>query len=248
MKSALITGSGKRRLGSYVAEALAERGYGVAIHYRTSAAEAQESVAKFQAGGVKAVAIQADLTQETAVRGMIEQVLQAFGRLDVLVNCAAIWEAKPLEETTADDVRRNLETNTLGTFLCCQQAGLVMIRQPDGGCIVNFGDWADTRPYLNYAAYFASKGGIPALSRAFAVELGTRNPNIRVNTIMPGPVLFLPDLPAEEKRDAVAATLVQREGKPENVIQAVLYLLDNDFVTGDCLHVDGGRSIFAAGR
>lgn len=248
MKVALITGSGKRRIGSHVADALAERGYAVAIHYRTSAGAAQESVNNFQARGVQASAIQADLTQEAAVRAMIDRVLQTFGRLDVLVNCAAIWEAKRLEDTTADDVRRNLETNTLGTFLCCQQAGLAMVRQPEGGCIINFGDWADARPYLHHAAYFASKGGIPALSRAFAVELGTRNPKTRVNTIMPGPVLFQPDLPAADWRAAIAATLTKREGTPQNVVQAVLYLIDNDFVTGDCLHVDGGRSIYAAGH
>src|SRR5687767_8240373 len=121
MKVALITGSGKRRIGSYVAEALAERGYAVAIHYRTSAAEANASVAAFHKRGVQAMALQADLGVEQEVHGLVDQVLQKFGRLDVIGNCASIWETKRLEDVTADDVRRNLEINTLGTFLCCQR-------------------------------------------------------------------------------------------------------------------------------
>src|SRR5262245_18170782 len=129
-KVALVTGSGKRRVGSHVAEALAARGHALAIHYRTSAAEAAELVAALQQRGVDAVALQADLADERSVRGLIEQTLARFGRLDVLVNCAAVWGRKPLEEVTAQDVRGQLETNTLGTFLCSQHAGLAMARQP----------------------------------------------------------------------------------------------------------------------
>jgi pteridine reductase len=102
-----------------------------------------------------------------------------------------------------------------------------------------------TRPYLNYAAYFPSKGAIPTLTRALAVELGSRNPRVRVNCILPGPVLLPPDLPEDERRQAIEATLVKREGSPQNIAQAVLFFIDNDFVTGVCLPVDGGRSIFA---
>ena len=98
-----------------------------------------------------------------------------------------------------------------------------MVRQPEGGCIVNFGDWALARPYLNYAAYFATKGAIPALTRCLAVELGTRNPRVRVNCILPGPVLFPPDMPKAEREEAIRSTLVQREGQPENVAAAVLF-------------------------
>jgi pteridine reductase len=246
-KVALITGAGKRRVGSYVADALAERGYALVIHYRSSATEATEAVARYQKRGLQAVAMQADLSDEKSVRSLVQQTLGRFGRLDVLVNCAAVWKSKKLEDVTADDVRLHLETNTLGTFLCCQQAGLQMVKQPQGGCIVTLGDWAESRPYLNYAAYFPSKGAIPALTRCLAVELGTRNPNVRVNCIMPGPVLLPPDLPEAERREAIDATLVRREGKPENIATAVLYLLDNDYVTGDCLRVDGGRTIYARG-
>jgi pteridine reductase len=244
-KVALITGSGKRRVGSHVADALAARGYAVAVHYRSSATEASEAVAAYRDRGVPAVALQADLTDEAAVAALVRRTIEKFGRLDVLVNCAAAWKSKRLEEVTASDVRHYFETNTLGTFLCTQLAGLAMAKQAEGGSIVTIGDWATHRPYLNYAAYFPSKGAIPTLTRTMAVELGTRNPAVRVNCILPGPVLLPPDLPEAEKQQAINATLVKREGQPANIAQAVMFLIENDFVTGVCLPVDGGRSIFS---
>src|SRR5579883_2476544 len=108
-KVALVTGSGKRRVGWYVADALAGRGYALAIHYHHSAAEAAETVAHFQSRGVPVAAFQADLTQEVAARALVRAVLDHFGRLDVLVNCAAIWRAKRLEDITAADVRLHFE-------------------------------------------------------------------------------------------------------------------------------------------
>ncbi|MBI1832032.1 MAG: SDR family oxidoreductase [Planctomycetes bacterium] len=243
-KAALVTGSGKPRIGAHVADALAERGYALAIHYHTSANEANDSVAAYRSRGIDAIAVQADLADETAVKTLVQQTLDHFGRLDVLVNCAAVWPSKRLEDTTALDVRSAFEINTLGTFLCSQHVGLAMVRQQEGGCIVTIGDWAIERPYPDYAAYFVSKGAIPTLTRMLAVELGTRNPAVRVNCILPGPVMLPADLPAAERQQAINATLVRREGKPENVAQAVLFFLDNDFVTGVCLPVDGGRSIY----
>jgi pteridine reductase len=244
-KVALVTGSGKRRVGWYVAEALAQRGYAVAIHYRSSAAEAQQTVREFRARGFTIAAFQADLTEELQVKRLFDELLTQFGRIDALIHCAAIWPRKRLEELTAADVRANFEANTLGAFLCCQQAGLAMVKQPTGGSIVTFGDWATIRPYVDYAAYFPSKGAIPALTRSLAVELGTRNPNVRVNCILPGPVMLPPELSAAERARVIDATLVKREGRPENVAQAVLHFLENDFLTGVCLPVDGGRSIYA---
>jgi pteridine reductase len=244
-KVALVTGSGKRRVGRYVAEALAARGYSLVIHYRNSAEEAAATVATLRGRGIQAIAVKADLTDESSVRSLIGESLSTFGRIDVLVNCAADWRSKRLEEVTAADVRHYFEINTLGTFLCSQQAGLAMVRQPEGGCIVTLGDWAVARPYVNYAAYFPSKGAIPTLTRCLAVELGSRNPAVRVNCILPGPVMLPPDLPEAERRRAIDATLVKREGRPENIAQAVLFFVENDFVTGACLPVDGGRTIFA---
>src|SRR5262249_32299081 len=133
-KVALVTGSGKRRVGWHVAEALAGRGHALAVHYHTSAPEAAPARQAVPARGLEAAAFQADLADERSVRGLVEQALASFGRLDVLVNCAATWQPKALEEVTAADVRRHFEANTLGTFLCSQQAGLAMVRQPEGGC------------------------------------------------------------------------------------------------------------------
>jgi pteridine reductase len=242
---ALVTGSGKRRIGWYVADAMARRGYSIAVHYNTSAPEAQVTKTSIEAHGAQAATFQADLTDEQSVKNLVAQVIKRFGRIDVLVHTAAAWKSKRLEDVAAADVRRFMETNTLSTFLCCQQVGLAMVGQPEGGSIITFGDWATARPYVNYAAYFPSKGAIPTLTRTMAVELGTRNPKVRVNCILPGPVLLPPDLPAAERQHAIDATLVKREGSPHNIAQAVLHFIDNDFVTGTCLPVDGGRSVYA---
>ena len=242
-KAALVTGSGRWRIGRHVAEALAARGYAVAIHYRTAQAEAHEAVDALQKKGVTAFAVQADLADENAIRSMLAATLNRFGRLDVLVNCAAEWKSKKLEDVTSADVRDCFAVNTLGTFLCSQQAGLAMVKQKDGGSIITIGDWATERPYLDYAAYFVSKGAIPTMTRSLAVELGTRNPNVRVNCIMPGPVMLPSDLSEAECAQSIQGTLVKREGRPENICQAVMFLIENDFVTGVCLPVDGGRTI-----
>jgi len=244
-KVALVTGAGKRRVGWHVARALGERGYALAIHYRSSVQEAAETVELFRRESWEVEAFQADLADESAVRAMVEAVLKRFGRIDVLATCAAAWKSKRLEDVTADDVRNYFEVNTLSTFLCCQHVGLAMVRQPEGGAIVTLGDWAIERPYRDYAAYFPSKGAIPTLTRVMAVELGARNPNVRVNCILPGPVMLPPDLPDAERQEAINATLVKREGSPENVAKAVLHFVENDFVTGACLPVDGGRTVFA---
>ncbi len=242
---ALVTGSGKKRVGAAVAELLAVKGYSVAVHYRTSAAEAGETVAALRARGVEAEAFGADLADETAVAGLVKAVLARFGRIDVLVNCAAVWQRKKLEDVTAADVRLHFDTNALGTFLMCQKVGLHMVTQPTGGVIVNVGDWAEVRPYRDYAAYFPSKGAVSAMTRTFAVELAHRNPNVRVNAVLPGPVMLPPDMPEAEKAEAVSATLVKREGSPTNIAAAVLAFVDNDFLTGVLLPVDGGRTVYA---
>jgi len=242
-KVALVTGAGKRRVGNVVARVLAERGYAVAVHYNRSADEARATVGELRRGGTEAECYQADVADEDQVARLFAQVKDRFGRLDALVTAAAVWEPKPLEEVAAADVRRQFDVNALGTFLCCQQAGRIMVEQPEGGAIVTIGDWATERPYLNYAAYFPSKGAIPAMTRSFAVELAERNPNVRVNAILPGPVMVPEEVGEHERRGVVAGTLVERLGTPEHVAHAVVFLLENDFVTGVCIPVDGGRTI-----
>lgn len=241
---ALVTG-GARRVGRALVEDLAQRGYRLIVHANESLAEAEHLAASLSADGKPAIALAADLREPAAVAAMVAAAVQHYGRIDALVNCAAVWLRKPLEDVTPADLRLHFDVNALGTFMCCQHVGLVMVRQPTGGAIINIGDWATVRPYVDYAAYFLSKGTIPTLTRTFAVELARRNPRVRVNAILPGPVL-LPDTLSQAERDAsIAGTLVQREGTPQHVAQAVAFLLENDFVTGVSLPVDGGRSIFA---
>ncbi|MCE9546266.1 MAG: SDR family oxidoreductase [Planctomycetia bacterium] len=240
---ALVTGSGPPRVGNAIARTLSARGYHVAVHANRSLRQAQSTAEELTTAGHEAIAVTADLTQEQAVIDMVARVRERFGRIDALVNAAAIYDAATLENTTANDVRHQFETNTLATFLCCQHVGLAMVAQSAGGAIVNIGDWAIARPYADYAAYLTSKGAIPTLTRTFAVELARRNPRVRVNAILPGPVLFPPGMPEAERRAAVAATLVKREGRPQHVADAAVLLLENEFITGVCLPVDGGRSI-----
>jgi pteridine reductase len=239
---ALVTGGG-RRVGAVVARALAARGYAVAIHANRSFDEARSLAAGFEAAGIPALAVTANLRDEGPVRAMVHRVGDHFGRLDVVVTTAAIWEPGPLEEVTAEDLRRHFDINVVGSFVVAQEAAAVMVGQETGGSIVTVGDWAIARPYPGYAAYFPSKGGIPAMTRSLAVELAGRNPRVRVNAILPGPVMLPPDLSEAERAEAVAGTLVRREGRPEHVAHAVLFLVENDFVSGICLPVDGGRSI-----
>lgn len=242
---AIVTGSGKKRLGAAIAEALARKGYSIAVHYRTSAAEAKETTDSLLSLGVDAEAFPADLSEEAKVKQLVGAVFARFGRVDVLVNAAAIWIRKALEDVTEADVKAHFDTNALGTFLMCQHVGLKMVAQPEGGVIINIGDWAEVRPYVGYAAYFPSKGAVPTMTRSFAVELGTRNPNVRVNCILPGPVMLPLDLPEAERMQSINGTLVKREGSPKNIAHAVLALIENDFITGVCLPVDGGRTIYA---
>ena len=246
-KVALVTGGGKRRVGNVIAQALAARGFAVALHYNRSAAEARQSLAGLRAAGVRAEAFQADVSDEASVAQMYQEMMKTFGRLDVLVTAAAVWNRRPLEETTAADVRREFEVNALGTFLCCQHAGRIMVGQPAGGAIVTIGDWACARPYGNYAAYFLSKGAIPTLTRALAIELAARNRAVRVNCILPGPVMLPENLSPPEVQGIVAGTLLKRLGRPENIAQAAVFFVENDYVTGACLPVDGGRTIAESG-
>lgn len=242
---ALITGAGRRRLGSHIAHGLAADGIGVAIHYHQSREEAELLVTELRANGVQARLFQADLRSRAAIEKLVASVVATFGRLDVLVNTASVWRPIPLEEITELDLQEQFDVDLKATFFCSQLAGLQMVRQAEGGVIINFGDWAWERPYPNHAAYFALKGAIPGLTRSLARELAERNPKIRVNCILPGPVLLPPNSDEVEQQQLLQSTLVQQVNRPDAIVRAVRYFIAEDFVTGVCLPVDGGRTIFA---
>src|SRR6476659_4291166 len=201
---ALVTG-GAIRVGAANVRELATRNYRVAIHANTSLDHAQALATELSAASHEAVAFGADLRNEDATRAMIDRVHRHFGRLDAVVNSAAIWSPTQIEEVMADDLRRFFEVNALSTFICCQHAGLIMREQAAGGAIVNVGEWAIERPYRDYSAYFIAKGTIPTLTRVFAVELA---PKVRVNAVLPGPVMLPESVSEADRRRAIAGTLV----------------------------------------
>jgi pteridine reductase len=203
------------------------------------------AVREFRDRGVDCEAYQADVSSESDVDRMFHRLGERFGRLDVLVTTASVWQPKELEELTAEDVRFNFDVNTLGTFLCVRRGGLMMVGQDSGGSIVTIGDWSIQRPYADHAAYFVAKGAIPTLTRVMAVELAERNPKVRVNCIHPGPVMSPPGLSDRELQARIDATLVKEADNPETMVRTVRYFVENTFVTGVCLPVDGGRTIYA---
>ncbi|MEL6107491.1 MAG: SDR family oxidoreductase [Planctomycetota bacterium] len=244
---ALVTGSGAPRVGRAIAMELARQGCRIAVHANTSTTQADELAAQITAeSGVDAIVTQGDLAEESTAPRLVKETTDAFGRLDVLVNSAAIWWPTRLEDITADEVRRYFEINTLACFLACRAAGAAMRSQPRGGAIINIGDWATERPYLDHAAYFLGKGSIDLMTRSLAVELAQWNQSIRVNCVKPGPVLLAGEVPDEQRRKLCASTLGGDIGTAEHVAHAVCFLCENTFVNGVCLPVDGGRSIYAA--
>ena len=224
---------------------LAQAGYDIALHYHRSVESAHDVADAIRLEGVECETFQADVAVSADVDRLCDALMTRFQRLDVAVTTASIWESTPLEQVSAEDMLRHFQVNTLGTFLCARRAGLIMTQQETGGSIVTLGDWAIQRPYLDHTAYFVSKGAIEALTRSLAVELAHRNPQVRVNCIHPGPVMFPPDTSPQERQMLVDSTLVKQGDCPESIGRAVKFLVEDGFITGVCLPVDGGRSIYA---
>jgi len=236
-KVALVTGAG-RRVGRAIALALAERGATLAIHYRSSAAEAQELATAIQSRGGRAGTFPADLAKVAEIGQMTTAVIAAFGRIDILVNSASIFYRKPFEELTEEDWDANLDTNLKAPFFLAKFAGASM-RRTGAGKIVNIGDWAAIRPYNNYLPYVVSKSGLVGLTRALAKALA---PEVQVNCVALGPVMPPEDYDSAEIETLKKATLTKTLGSPEDVARAVLFLCEGtDFATGSTLMLDGGR-------
>jgi pteridine reductase len=237
---ALVTGAGVR-VGRAIALGLARAGAHVAVHYHASSGEADETAEMVRALGVEAETFQADLgAGADPARRLLEAVERRFGRLDVLVNSAAIFPRTPFAEIDEDVWDRTMDVNLKGPFFTAWHAA-GLIRRSGGGSIVNIADWAGLRPYVNYLPYVISKGGIVTMTKALARELA---PEIRVNAVAPGPVLMPEDMSEAAIGRAIEGTLVKRLGTPEDVAEAVVFLtMRTDFVTGHVLVVDGGRLI-----
>lgn len=243
---ALVTGSGSARIGRAIALRLSNLGCRIALHANRSVAEAQQVAEQItNESGQSVIVTSGDLRDTNVAEGIIRQAHEHFGRIDILVNSAAIWRATNLDDITPDELREYFDVNVAATFFAARTAGQFMVNQPSGGSIVNLGDWATVRPYMDHAAYFPSKGAVESLSRSLAVELAQRNPKVRVNCLLPGPVLLTDDVPQQRQELIAGSTLLGRVGTPAHVAHAVQFLCENDFVTGVCLPIDGGRSIFA---
>jgi pteridine reductase len=238
-KVALVTGAG-RRLGRAIAMALAERGAILAIHYRSSQAEAQAVVAQIAGAGGRAQAFVADLARVSEIERLTADVIAAFGTIDVLVNSASVFVRKSLEEISERDWDANLDTNLKAPFFLSKIAGAAM-RRNGAGKIINLGDWAGLRPYKNYIPYSVSKAGLIGLTRALARALA---PEVQVNCIALGAVMPPDDYDAAEIERLRKATLTKRLGTPADVARAVIFLCEGtDFATGSTLMLEGGRNL-----
>lgn len=260
---ALVTG-GARRVGKAIAIELARRGARIAVHANSSMDGARELCDLLEAEyGADTEAFQASLDEKGAAEDLVTRVTRHFaqhgdgadekaGRLDILVNSAAIWPKTPLEEIEAEEMLNCFNINTVALLMLGKHAGLRMADQPTGGVIINLGD-ADTahdgRPQPGYASYHPSKAGVIGLTRSLAIELAQRNPRVRVNAVLPGPVIceHLPNEPEDSadrkkvSRDAaIIATPDGGYGRAEHVAHAVAMIVENPLINGIALPVDGG--------
>jgi pteridine reductase len=241
-KVVLITG-GARRVGAAICRLLHAEGANLMVHYRSSATEARALQAELNQVRPDSVAlVQADLLNLANLPAVVHDTVQRFGRLDVLLNNASSFHSTPVGEITEDDWDDLVGTN-LKLPLFLSQAAAPHLRKTEG-CIVNIADIHAERPMKSYTVYSTAKGGLAALTRSLARELG---PEVRVNAVAPGAILWPED---EAWSDALArqrivnTTLLKRTGEPDDVARTVRFLVqDAPYITGQIIAVDGGRSI-----
>ena len=240
-KLAMITGT--KRIGRVVGKALAEKGADVVLTYNHSKEEAESAAREIRQKGRRAIALQADVSRSSDVQALVDRVSQELGKIHILINMASIYSSKPFEETTEKDWDANININLKSVFLCAK-AAVPGMKAEGGGRIINFADWiaASGRPrYKGYLPYYVSKVGVIGLTEILALELAPYN--ILVNAIAPGPILAPPDLSIEEDLEVRKATPLGRWGGENEIAKTVLSLIETDFITGECIRVDGGRHI-----
>jgi NAD(P)-dependent dehydrogenase (short-subunit alcohol dehydrogenase family) len=238
-KVAIITGGA--RIGQTVADALAKRGCALAIIYRSSRDAAEKTVAAAKAAGVNAIALAADVRNEAQVESAVKETVESLGRLDILVNMASTYVKTP--NPTDADWTDAIDSNAKSAFLFSTHAAHAM-KTAGAGRIVNISDWLPIsgRPrYKGYLPYYTSKAAVMALTQGLALELA---PEILVNAIAPGPILAPPDFTPEETARVIEATPLKRWGGAEEIARTALFLIETQFVTGECIRVDGGRHLF----
>jgi pteridine reductase len=233
---ALVTGSAKR-LGRAVAVRLAEEGADVVVHHRSSSAEAHEVVAEIQKMGRNSCALSADLNNIAELKRLFEETAERFGRLDILVNCAANFLRAEFGTTTEQVWDASLDTNLKASFFCAQAAAPLL--KGTHGVIINFADIGGILAWSGYIPHCVSKAGVIMLTRCLAKELA---PEIRVNAIAPGTITMLDD-PPEWEVDYIKLAPLRRSGTSGDVADAVCFLIGSSFITGQILILDGGRTL-----
>ncbi len=234
---ALVTGAAKR-IGRSVALRLASEGADVVVNYRSSRGDANEVVAQIAAIGRRAVAVQADVAKREDVAALFAAAEKEFGRLDILVNNAGMFFPAKFEELTEEQWDRILDTNLKSQFLC-SQAAAPMLRRSGHGRIINFASLGGLLAWPAYTHYCVSKAGVIMLTRCLARALA---PEITVNAIAPGTISFAGDAP-ELAEDFIRRAPLHRSGTATDIDDAVVFLAQSAFVTGQVIVVDGGRSI-----
>ncbi len=232
---ALVTGAAKR-IGRSIALRLAADGADVVVNYATSKAEADVVVGEIEGLGRRAIALQADVSKRADVVRLFAAVEKEFSRLDILVNNAGMFFAAKFEELTDEQWDRIMNANVKSQFLCAQAAAPIMKRQGRGR-IINLSSLGGILPWPAFTHYCVSKAGAIMLTKCLARALG---PEILVNSVAPGTIQFPGEAPDE---DYIQRVPLHRTGTGEDIAEAVAYFATSDFVTGQIIAVDGGRSL-----
>lgn len=238
-RTAIVTGA-SRGIGKEIATQLAARGADVAINYRSSDAEANEVAEAIRAHGVKAMVVQADVSDPDQARGMIRQVQEAWGRLDILINNAGITRDKTLRKLTDEDWETVIRTNLGSVYSCCTAALPIMIDQ-EFGRIVNITSFVGQAGNFGQSNYAASKGGIIAFTKTAALEVAKYN--VTVNCIAPGftETDMLRQVPEPVREKIIARIPMRRFGQPEEIARAVVFIAaEGSYITGQQINVNGG--------
>jgi NAD(P)-dependent dehydrogenase (short-subunit alcohol dehydrogenase family) len=238
---ALITGG--KRIGAVVATELARRGADVALVYRSSRTEAEETAGAVRSLGRRAVVLQADLSEPDAGERVVDATVAELGRLDILINMASLYRPKALDELIVDDWDDQMAVDLRAAWLCAR-AAVPHMRRVRGGRIVSMADWVarSGRPrYAGYLTYYVAKAGVIALTEALALELAPDQ--ILVNAVAPGPIVAPEDISDEEFAQVERATPLGRWGGEIEIAKAILLFVESDFITGETIRVDGGRHL-----
>ena len=240
-KAVLITGG--KRIGAAIAVALAGRGMHIALSFNRSRAEAEAVAADVQAGGGRAFIYQSDLSKATEARTLVDRAANDLGRVDVLINMASVYSSVAFEAID-EHVWDSVVNVDLRAAYLCSRAAVPHMRAQGGGRIINFTDWVarSGRPrYKGFLPYYVAKHGVIGLTEALALELA--EDHILVNAIAPGPILAPPATTDEEYKAVEDATPLGRWGGEEEIVAAVLFLLETEFMTGETIRIDGGRHL-----